>query len=145
MLLDPKKAAVVLLALGWWLTAAGQVVDEAGYSAKKGGQKWIGNSRTVSVTVVKSPARMTYRASKKTWRSTYWAGGKITHSIMKRPLKKVLWKGAKAKKLRRVTKMYVLGEAGLAGKYIPATVAGSGIAESIISLSGKKRIGGKSP
>ena len=36
----------------------------------------------------------------------------------------VLWKGGKAKKLRRATKMYALGEAGLAGKYISATVAG---------------------
>ncbi len=145
MLSDPKKAAVVLLAMGWLLAATGQVVDGAGFSAKNGGQKWNGTTKTLSVAAVKFSAKMAHKASKKTWRGTHWASGKITASFMKRPLKKVLWKGGKAKKLRRATKMYALGEAGLAGKYISATVAGGRHGGTLNSLSGKKRIGRISP
>ena len=147
MLYDPKKAVFFLLAMGWLLAASGQVVDGAGFFAKNGGQKWIETTKSLSVAAVKSPARMTYRASKRTWRSTHWVGGKITPSFMKRPMKKVLWKGGKTKRLRRATKMYAMGmgKADLAGKYISAMVAGAGLAESYISFSGKKRIGRRSP
>ena len=147
MLYDSKKAAFFLLAMGWLLAASGQVVDGAGFFAKNGGQKWIGTTKSLSVAAVKSPAGMTHRASKKIWRSTHWAGGKITPSFMKRPVKKVLWKGGKAKRLRRATKMYAMGmgKAGLAGKHISATVAGAGMAEPFNSFSGKKRIGRRSP
>ena len=45
MLLDPKKAAIILLAMGWLLAASGQVVDGAGISAKNGSQKWNGTTK----------------------------------------------------------------------------------------------------
>ncbi len=142
MLCDPKKAAIYLIAMGWLLAASGPTVHGAGFSAKRGGQQLIGYTKSVSAAAVKTPAKMTYRASKKTWRGT---GGKLTPSFVKKPVNRVLGKNRKAKRLRRAAKMYAMGEAGLAGKYASAAVVGAGLAEPIFSSSGKKRNRRKSP
>ncbi len=131
MFYDLKRVAACCMVMGLLLAAS----QKASFGAANG---FTGFSRSLAIAPVKAPANMLYGASKKTWRNTNRAVGRLTPSFFPGPVKMPLSKGGKGISSRRLKKLLLVQKTGMADKYAYASVARMGFRHSILSSTGKK-------